>query len=284
MSSRKDNEVISAKKSYVVYEAIGLALLFGIWFLGSFLIQRANPQRGRIILPSPVQVINDFPGFATYSLEAKGQPSLGLAFWVLIQYSAVSLARLFSGTIIGVVSGILIGLLMGTYKYFNKLVSPSLMIIRTIPILALIPLFLVWFGGKEEGNILYISFAVFCMIVINTIEAIKNVPPIYQKFAATLGASKRQTFQTVVLPCILPELIGGIRVVIGLSWAIVLAAEYLAAESGIGYMLISSERYMSTSKMIVLIVLIMIFATILNQLFLKLGNYIIRWKPRIGEK
>jgi ABC-type nitrate/sulfonate/bicarbonate transport system permease component len=117
------------------------------------------------------------------------------------------------------------------------------------------------------------------MVVINTIEAIRNVPPVYFQYARTLGASRLQAYRTVILPAMLPELIGGIRVVLGLSWAIVLAAEYLASQSGLGRILIMAEKWLYTGRMIVIIFLIIAYSLLLNWLFLKVAKHITRWMP-----
>jgi ABC-type nitrate/sulfonate/bicarbonate transport system permease component len=117
------------------------------------------------------------------------------------------------------------------------------------------------------------------MIVINTIVAIKNVDAIYMKFALTQGANRGKVFRSVVFPAIIPELTGGIRVVIGVSWAITLAAEYLAAFSGLGRIMILSEKFAFTGRMIVIILHFMIYSMVLNWFVLKIINYITRWRP-----
>ena len=268
---------------YLGLEIGGVVFLVGLWCLLSFLVQASNPERGATILPSPIDVIRDFPAFATYSLAANGQENIWIAIQVIAQNTLISLARLLCGTLLGVMLGVTVGLLMATYDKVNKMLSPILMVLRTIPILALIPLFLAWFAGREEGNIIYITFAAFCMIVVNTIEATRNGPTVYSQYARTLGASRAQIFRTVTLPHIIPELIGGISVVIGMSWAFLLAAEYLAAQAGVGFMLIASERYLYTSKMVFIVLLLMALAILMNGIVLKIGKRITRWKPRIQD-
>jgi len=118
------------------------------------------------------------------------------------------------------------------------------------------------------------------MIVINTIVAIRNVNPIYINFARTLGSNNMRVFKTVILPAIVPELTGGIKVVIGVSWAITLAAEYLVAQRGLGRIMILAERYLFTGRMIIIIILFMIYSLLLNWLFGKLMNFITRWKEQ----
>ena len=90
-------------------------------------------------------------------------------------------------------------------------------------------MFLSWFGRAHVGSIAFVAFAVFSILFINTIEAIRNVDPIARVLAQTPGASRARVYRTVVVPAVVPELVGGMRVVLGLAWAILLAAEFLAA-------------------------------------------------------
>ncbi len=284
MKNRRGLHEKARLNKYLALEIGGILFLLGLWFLLAYLVQTINPERGVIMLPSPIDVIRDFPTFATFKLSAMGQPDIGIAAQVVAENTLVSLGRLLSGMGIGILLGVVVVMLLGTYTKVNKLVGSVIMFLRTIPILALVPLFLCWFAGREEGNILYIAFAVFCMIVVNTVEAIKNVPLVYYQYAATLGATKSQMLRTITLPHIIPELVGGISVVVGMAWAIVLAAEYLAAQKGIGFMLIASERYLYTSKMVFLLLLLMVLAIVINNTVLKVGNDATRWKPRVNEK
>jgi len=260
------------------YRAMGLVVFFLAWWAAASCLQRVTP-RASTILPSPIEVFSvDFSGLSVFA-DGRTMNDWQKAVGVIIQQSTISLLRLVGGLLLGVTGGMLAGLLIGYSAWVRALVEPVLLLVRTIPILALIPLFLVWFGGSETGNIVYIAFAVFSMVVVNTIEAVRNVPPVYFQYARTLGASRFQAYRTVILPAIVPELIGGIRVVLGFSWAILLAAEYLASQAGLGRILIMAERWLYTGRMIVVIMLIIAYSLLLNWLFLKAAKYITRWMP-----
>jgi ABC-type nitrate/sulfonate/bicarbonate transport system permease component len=268
--------LITDHKQAWLYRAVGLGLFLLLWLVISSFLQRINPRAGTI-LPSPVEVFTtDLSGLSVFA-DGRITNDWTKAAQVVVYQSTISLLRLLSGGFLGVAGGILAGMLIGYSPWVRGLAEPVLLFIRTIPILALIPLFLVWFGGSEVGNIVYIAFAVFAMVVINTIEAIRNVSPVYIQYARTLGASRYQAFRTVILPAMLPELIGGIRVVLGFSWAIVLAAEYLASQSGLGRILIMAEKWLYTGRMIVVILLIVTYSLLLNWLFLKTAKYLTRW-------
>lgn len=264
----------------------GILTFLLAWELAAHYVLATNPARADTILPTIESVLfKSLPELATFygigmgDKYAGATADFGKAFLVIAYHSGVTIGRLLSGTLLGAVLGIGVGLALSINRHLRALLEPVVLMVRTIPILALIPLFIAWFGGREYGNILYIAFAVFSMLVINTIVAVHNVPPIYRQLAVTLGANNWQIFRTVTLPAIVPELVGGIRVVLGLSWAITLAAEYLVVESGIGRILMLSERFIFMGRMIVVVLLFMLYSMVLNALILRLTRYLTRWMP-----
>lgn len=225
-----------------------------------------------------------YPEFATfYGIE---QGMLGhrsnyrQATIVLIKNSLVTVRRVVIGVALGIGLGVVVGLLVGWSRWAREVVLPPILLLRTIPILALIPLFMFWFGAREIGILIYITFAVFAMMIINTLEAIRNVSPLYQEYARCMGASRFRVYRTVVMPAIVPALAGGIRVILGISWAIALAGELLATDRGLGWLMILSERQLKTGSMAVVVALFVAFSLIVNALFLRVSNYLSRWQPR----
>ena len=136
-----------------------------------------------------------------------------------------------SGSIIGMVAGIAAGILLGWSKILNRIAGPVLEAIRTIPPLAIIPFFIMWFGPNTKAQLSMLIFYCFVMLVFNTIEAIKNVNPVYAKFAYTLGAKRIRVYRNVILPASVPELIGGVRVIIGVSWYLLSGLKLLLIEA-----------------------------------------------------
>ena len=260
---------------------LGLLFVIILWFLLAEYFKIVNPLTASTIMPAPYDVFTEsLKRMASYRYGA--EINYGNAFLVIIDNSLITVGRLLGGTTIGVGAGILVGILLGMNKYLNRLFTLPILIIRSVPPLALIPLFIIWFGGREVGNLIYIALIVFGMIVINTIAAIENVNPIYIDFARTLGANDRRYFRTVILPAIMPELSGGIKVALGVSWAITLAAEYLGSPSGLGRLLIVSEKFLYTGNMIIIIIFFMLYSILINWIFTKIMNYITRWKVQEG--
>jgi ABC-type nitrate/sulfonate/bicarbonate transport system permease component len=234
-------------------------------------------------MPRIVDIIRrDLPALATFDFEGGGfggTSSYPLALRVLIQNSFATIKLVFLGVICGLLIGIFGGLALSRWRPLRIAIEPIVLVGRTTPLLALVPLFLLWFGGRYVGFVIYMTFAVAAMLIINTIEAVRNISPVYLSFARTLGATENQVFRTIVIPAVVPELVGGIRVVLGLAWAIALGAEFLAAQSGLGRLLILSQNFLYTGRMIIIVGLFGIFAALTNTITLSISNYVTRWKP-----
>jgi ABC-type nitrate/sulfonate/bicarbonate transport system permease component len=256
---------------------LSMALLLGVWSLAALYV-RSRTHRADVLLPGPWNVVEDFRGIAVFrGPEAK--TTIGNAVYALAENTWDSAKRLFLGILIGAGLGIGTGLVFGWSRRVRALAEGPLLVVRTIPLLALIPLFLTWFGGTDRGIVTFIAFAVFSMLLINTIEAIRNVSPVVRSFARTLGASELRVYRTVVVPAIVPELAGGVRVVIGLSWAILLAGEFIGAQTGIGHILILAQQYSYTSRMVLIVILIMLYTFLLDRGFALLSRRVTRWIP-----
>lgn len=268
----------------IVPSLIGLSAILLLWELIGHIIG-SRSKFGYIILPTIERVILSIPKLSAFwggglggQLGKPGQ--LIPAIIVIIKHSGITLLRVAGGCTIGILLGIGIGILSTWSDRFKLVISLPVDIIRQIPLLLLIPLFLLWFGGNEIGIYLYVAFGVFVIIFVNTINAIKNVPIVQKQFALTLGANKRQLYKTIIIPAIFPEVAGGIRVALALSWAIALGGEYIGAQSGLGRIMILSEAFQFTDRMIFVLILFMLFSIALNGVFGKIFDKITQWKPR----
>lgn len=261
------------------YRIASLIALIGLWWLLSYYINSEHIIRGASALPSPVSVINAIAGLSVFL--APGTPTtLANGIAALWQNTLVSAERLLGGVLLGAALGIAVGLLLAWSKIVRLLVQGPVLLVRTIPLMALVPLFLAWWGGTTFGILAFIAFAVFSVVVISTVEAAGNVPPELVNVARTLGAARFRIYRTVVLPAIVPAVIGGLRVVIGIGWALLLAGEYLGAQSGLGHVLIMAEDYLYTARMALIVVMIMIYTFVLDRLFTLAADWITRWMPK----
>lgn len=263
----------------LTYHIASLVALLAFWWLLSYYTNSAHIIHGASALPSPLSVLNAIAGLSVFL--APGTPTTlahGLA--ALWQNTLVSAERLLGGVLLGAAIGITAGLLLAWSKLVRLLVQGPVLLVRTIPLMALVPLFLAWWGGTSFGILAFIAFAVFSVVVISTVEAAGNVPPELVNLARTLGAARFRIYRTVILPAIVPAVIGGLRVVIGIGWALLLAGEYLGAQNGLGHVLIMAEDYLYTARMALIVVMIMVYTFVLDRLFTLAADWITRWMPK----
>jgi len=149
-----------------------------------------------------------------------------------------------------------------------------------VPLLAAIPLFAFWLGANTRGTTTFIAIGVWVLLVIATINAVRNVPNYYTESARTLGASRVATYVRVVVPCALPELRTGLLLSAGLSWSLGVGSEYIGLRTGLGSIMASAEGTANTGRMILMAVLIVSYAlmtfALLNALFARM----VHWLPR----
>ena len=262
---------------------LGIFLLLLSYELFAWYVFMDNPRFANKMFPRLEYIIFiSYPEFATYYGMDQGligfRKNFTQATLVLFDSSLITILRLFIGVGLGILIGVSSGLLLGINSLVREISLPPILLLRTIPIMALIPLFLFWFGTREIGIIIFIIFAVFSIMIVSTLEAIRNVPNILLNYSRCLGATKFQTYRTIVIPYILPNLNGSIRVILGISFALVLAGELLATDRGLGWLMILSERYLQTGRMMVIVIIFIIYTIILNTIFIKLSNKVNHWK------
>ena len=262
---------------------VGVLLLLLSYELFSWYVYMDNPRFANKMFPRLEYIIfTSYPEFATYYGMDQGligfRKNFIQATIVLFDSSIITIFRLFLGVGLGILLGVTTGLLLGINSLVREISLPPILLLRTIPIMALIPLFLFWFGTREIGIIIFVIFAVFSMMIVSTLEAIRNVPKILLNYARCLGASRIQIYKTIVIPYILPTLNGSIRVILGIGFALVLAGELLATDRGLGWLMILSERYLQTGRMMVIVIIFIIYTLILNFIYMKLSNKINHWK------
>jgi ABC-type nitrate/sulfonate/bicarbonate transport system permease component len=125
-----------------------------------------------------------------------------------------------------------------------------------------------------------ISFGTFIVMVVTAYEAVRNVPPIYLQAAATLGASRVQVFRRVIVPAIVPDIFGGVRVAVAASFGYAVAAELMGAQGGVGWFMVTSRRYLHTENIVAALIVIVILAFLADQLVRWVNRRLTSWKPR----
>ncbi|MBW2147535.1 MAG: ABC transporter permease subunit [Deltaproteobacteria bacterium] len=189
-----------------------------------------------LFLPSPQEIVE-----TVIELVEVGYRQVPLQMHIL-----VSLARaLFAFAMAGII-GIPIGLLMGFFPVINAILDPFVQFFRPLPKLALIPLVILWFGIGETSKFVLIFMATLLTVIVSAAAAVKGVPENRMRVAKALGVNQYQFFRYVIFPSVLPDLFTGMRVGVGIGWTTLIAAEMIAATSGIGWMVLNASAYLRT--------------------------------------
>ncbi len=195
----------------------------------------------------------------------------------LWQHIAISLARALSAFTVAIACGIPLGLLMGLSQPIAAALNPFVQFLRPLPKIALIPLAVVWLGIGESSKFFLIFIATFLSVVVGAAAAVERIGGARIRVAQTLGASRRQIFWRVVLPDTLPELFTSVRLSIGVGWTSLIAAELVAATSGLGWMVINASAYLRTDIVMIGILLLGAIGYLLDLLIVGLQKWLVPW-------
>jgi NitT/TauT family transport system permease protein len=163
----------------------------------------------------------------------------------------VSLGRIFAGFAIGCTLGASTGLLMGCLPFARRFLDPYIQFGRFVPSISLLSPALIWFGIGEGSKLFLITYTTTFIVLLNTLAAVFNVPRNKVRAAQCLGATRGQLFRLVILPASLHGIFTGMRVGMGLSFTTVVAAEMIAADAGLGYLIINSRLWFHTDVIFV---------------------------------
>jgi ABC-type nitrate/sulfonate/bicarbonate transport system permease component len=185
----------------------------------------------------------------------------------LIAHVSISLWRVLVGYVSGCIAGILIGALMGRIQIIGRLADPILQLIRPISPVALVPLSIIWFGIGDLSKYFIIFYGVVIIMIINAAAGVTSTPRIRLNAARCMGASPWQIFWRIVLPSAVPYIVTGMRVALGFAFMGIVAAELIAAQSGIGYLIMQSRTLLRTDIMFVGLVTLGILGALLDGCF-----------------
>jgi len=195
----------------------------------------------------------------------------------LLADAGATLVRVLVSWVGGSALGVLVGLAMARNRWVMYALTPVIEAIRPVPPVALIPFVILWFGIGDDGKIFLGALACFMVMVVNTTVAVGNVPPVYLQAARSLGAGTGRVYRSVVLPAIVPEILSGFRIGSALAFAVVVAAEFLGADAGIGRLIMQASRTLNTSVVLLGTVVIAVLAVLLDTAISRLSARITRW-------
>jgi taurine transport system permease protein len=197
----------------------------------------------------------------------------------LPQAVGISFFRIVSGWLLGAIVGAPLGLLMGRVLIIRKLATPYVEFFRFIPPIAFVTLFLIWFGTGEQAKILLIFYTSVFIVVVNTMAGVLSIKSNSIRAALCLGATNRQVLWRVILPEAIPYIVTGMRLAMGNSFMTIVAAEMLAASSGIGYIMWTSRGFMLTDQIFVALITLGLMGFTADWIFrLATANFLRRFR------
>jgi len=217
------------------------------------------------ILPEPFAVAT-----AAWNLLKSGE---------LARDVAISTGRALAGLAIGGSLGLALGLLTGTFRTAETLLDTTLQMVRNVPPLALIPLVILWFGIDESAKLFLVAIGVFFPIYLNTYHGIKSVDADLVEMARSYGLTGWPLYREVILPGALPSILVGLRFSLGLMWVLLIVAETISAQSGIGYMTMNAREFLQTDVVLVGVLLYAFLGKLADLVARGLERRFLRWNP-----
>ncbi|TAM89305.1 MAG: ABC transporter permease [Candidimonas sp.] len=250
---------------YRVISAISVTVVLGLYIALSLSGAIHSAQ-----FPSAQSLVQSFADLLTNGYS-------GTPFY---QEVLASLARALAGFIAAVVVGVPFGLLIGVNKTADAIAHPFLSFFRPIPPIALIPLFILYFGIGEVAKVGLIFLTAFWYMTLNAAAGVRGVPEDLVRAAGMLGLNRRQIMMRVVFPCALPQIITGMRVSMALCWALVVAAELIAAQTGLGFMIMDATTFFRIPIVFIGVAVIGVIGLILEASLGALERWLLHWQGK----
>ena len=226
--------VTGARARAVLLPIASFAVLLIVWHVG------ARAIGIRALFPAPLDVLAE-----ARRLIASGD---------LLTHIVASMTRIVAGFALGSAIAVPTGLLMGSLPLVRSFLQAYIEFFRYIPALSLVTLAMIWFGIGEASKVFLITYVTVFIVTINTMAGVASIPAAKLRAARSLGASQRQMFVHVTLPASVPFILTGMRIAMGAAFTTIVAAEMVAAQSGLGFLIFSSRLYMQTDAIFVAIV------------------------------
>lgn len=239
-----------ATRRLVGIGAIGMLVL--LWWLATTGLGSEDRLISPIILPSPAEVVRSFP-----------------SLWrdrALLASIAATLQRVLIGFGLAAAVGVPLGILAGSWRVVEAAGAPIALFGRNLPVAALIPLTILWFGIDEMQKIMFIFIACIPFVYSDAAAAVANVPERYIETAQTLGASQTQIVGKVLVTLALPEIYSSLRHLFGLAFGYIMLAELINAQHGLGYLLMTSQRRGLSEHIILILIIIGLLAYGIDRL------------------
>lgn len=216
-----------------------------------------------IFLPAPSQIFGR-------ALRMYGQGTL-------LMHVLASTRRVMVGFLISSLVAIPFGIFLGSSRFFKAVFDPLISLLRPLPSMSWIPISLLWLGITETQKYSIVFMGSFAPSLLYIIEATRNIDPVLIRAAKNLGANKWDVMREVILPGALPQIIAGLKVMLGIAWTCIISAELVAAEEGLGFMIMNAKEYFQTDTIFLGMLLISLTVIIIDVSFRAVEGKILPW-------
>lgn len=257
--SRERNRFLS-----ISLRALGPLLLFAFWWIGAstgFLVRE---------LSSPSRVVDTFRELS----ETQD----------LVHQVTTSLTRALTGAAIGASIGLVLGAIAGLWRVGEELLDSSLQMLRTIPFLALVPLFIVWLGIGETPKIVLIALATVFPMYLNTYNGVRSVDRKVLEGMRSFGVTGWRLVRDVVFPLALPSILTGLRFALGVSVLALIAAEQINSSAGLGYLMMQAQTYQQADVLVVCIVIYAALGLLADVVVRVLERVAMPWRSSVSAR
>lgn len=216
-----------------------------------------------LFLPAPSQILS-----RAIKMIDNGQ---------LIQHTVASTRRVMVGFIVSSMVAIPFGIFLGASRVFMAICDPLISLLRPLPSMSWIPLSLLWLGISETQKYSIVFMGSFAPSLLYIIEATRSIDPLLIRAARNLGASKFDVMREVILPGALPQIIAGLKVMLGIAWTCIISAELVAAREGLGFMIMNGKEYFQTDTVLLGMVMISVTVMAIDLAFRKVEGRLLPW-------
>lgn len=252
------------KKSSTILRKAALGSSLPILVLAIWQYIGARGLVDPMLFPAPTAIARTF-----YEMILSGE---------LIDNLEISVLRALFGFLLGGGAGLLLGLTVGMFNRAEELLDPTVQMIRTIPLLAITPLFILWFGFGETSKVLMISLGAFFPLYVNTFLGVRNVDSKLFDVARVLEFGRFQQMIRLVLPAAMPNVLLGLRLSVSFAWLVLVVAELMGSDRGIGYLIQDARSYLRTEVVFIGILLFAAVGKLTDSLVRLLERRLLKWQ------
>jgi ABC-type nitrate/sulfonate/bicarbonate transport system permease component len=267
---RTKQRLVRQARLHKLLRCSAVALFFLVWGVVTWANNHVFHWYNPILIPTPLDVLA-----AGVETARSGE---------LLQDIGASMYRVVLGFICAALLGVGCGVIVCRNRVVSSLVEPIIEMFRPVPSLAFLPLLVLWFGIGETSKVVFIAYATFFPIFTATRLGMRQIDPVLLRAARSLGANRRDLFRHVELPAASPSILSGLRMGFGMAFFVIVAAEFIASESGLGYMIDNSRTYFDVARMLLGAIVIGLIGTVINSVLSYLEQRALRWQPKSDSR